>query len=255
MKMRSIGFVDYNLNGYHANTFCKLLQTELAGRGWRVSRCWAMDEVTGREWAAKWGVPYTSHLGDMHDCDGIMVLAPSNPEVHLELARQILPLKIPTYIDKPFAPDLCTAREIFNFADQHHTPVTTTSALRFCRSLQSQCLQTPFKAVRHMQAWGGGASFEEYAIHPLEMIISIMGPEVTRVMKLGDGQHHQLQLEFSGNRTASAFVHTTGSCPFQAMITTEEATRFIDCSQDPIFQDLCSFVLDFFETRKEKRPA
>ena len=85
----------------------------------------------------------------------------------------------------------------------------------------------------------------------MEMVVSVMGPKIKRAMHLTDGPHHQIQLEFSGGRTASAFVHIGSACNFQAMITTNEKTAHVDCNADPLFRDLCSLILDFFETGKE----
>jgi hypothetical protein len=49
--------------------------------------------------------------------------APSTPETHLELCQAVLPFGKATYVDKTFAPDLATAREIFALADQHAAAV------------------------------------------------------------------------------------------------------------------------------------
>src|SRR5690606_15025718 len=64
-------------------------------------------------------------------CDCLIVLSPDNAEMHEELAD--LPLKSgkPVYIDKPIAPDLASARRLFEKARAHNTPMMSCSSLRF----------------------------------------------------------------------------------------------------------------------------
>lgn len=251
MTTRSIGFIDHQLDNYHANVFLDLLRGDLKARGWVVARCWGMDAKGGKKWAAEKGVSYVENVSGMRDCDALMILAPSNPEVHFPMAKLALPLGLPTYIDKTFTQDHPTAKKIFALADRRRVPVITASALRCCASLDKAVKELGKKRIRHMRTWGPGRSFEEYAIHPMEMVISVMGPEVRKVMWLKHGNDHQIQMEFSGGRTATVFLHIGSQCAYQAMLTNNEKTIHVNCSADPIFRDLCDFILDFFEAGKE----
>src|SRR5450759_2028305 len=105
-----------------------------------------------------------------------MVLAPSSPELHQDLCMQVLPFGKVTYVDKTFAPDLATARQIFALADQHHTVMQTTSALRYT-NVQAYVQKIGADSVKHMVTWGGGRSYAEYAIHPVELMVSCMGAQ------------------------------------------------------------------------------
>lgn len=252
MTARRIGYVDFKLDNFHANVYLKLLREELKPRGWEVAKCWAMDREGGLKWSAEKGVAYVNDVREMSDCHGLMILAPSNPETHFELAKKVFPLGKPTYVDKTFAPDLRTARKIFELADKHRVPVITSSALRCAASLNRLVAELGRDRIRHMRAWGGGRSFEEYVIHPLEMVIAAMGPQVKEVMRLTDGRnHHELHLKFGGGRTGSVFVHNNGACPYQAMVTTDEKTAYVNAGSDPYFRDLAILILDFFESGKE----
>src|SRR5688572_26234667 len=206
-----IGFVDYKLDNFHANVFLRAFRGPLKDRGATVAGCTALDEESGRAWAEKNGVPYFDDPAALNGAvDGYMVLAPSNPEKHLELCQKVFQFAKPTYVDKTFAPDLATAQTIFDLADKHRVAVQTTSALRYT-NVQSHAKG---RTVKHMTAWGGGSSFAEYAIHPVEMIISVMGPRVTSLMRRGDAKYSQLLLNFDGggddgDRTATANVYAT----------------------------------------------
>jgi hypothetical protein len=242
-----IGFVDYKLENYHANVFLKAYRDALRDRGAIVAGCFALDADNGRAWAAHNDVPWFASVDAMNEhVDAFMVLAPSNPELHLKLAEMVLPLKKPTYIDKTFAPDLATAKKIFALGDEHQTPVQTTSALRYTN------VQPAVKReeLKHMITWGGGSSFGEYAIHPIELLISCMGPEATELMRRQSGEFSQLLISFSDGRTGVVNVYTKGDTPFAAAITTEKETKHLNVETSKIFINNAATVLDLFESRK-----
>jgi len=250
---KRIGFVDYQLENYHANVYLKAYRTQLKDRGATVAGCYGLDEENGRAWAKKNDVLYfaePSQLNAAVDC--FMILAPSNPEKHLELCQRVFQFGKPTYVDKTFAPDLATAQTIFELADKHNLPVQTTSALRYT-NVQAHAKG---KTVRHMTAWGGGSSFEEYAIHPVEMVISVMGPRVLSLMRRGEGKYSQLLLNLddggdeSSSRTATVNVYATEGTPYAAAVTDEKGTKLIEVNTSKLFVDTAAAVLDFLESGK-----
>ena len=106
---KRIGFVDYKLENYHANVFLKAYRGPLQARGWTVAGCWALDADNGRAWAAHNDVPWFESAERLNEhIDAYMVLAPSNPELHLRLCESVFPFGKTTYVDKTFAPDLAT---------------------------------------------------------------------------------------------------------------------------------------------------
>ena len=242
-----IGFVDYKLENFHANIFLKAYRTQLKDRGATVAGCTSLEEDEGRAWAKKNDVPFfddPTQLNAAVDC--YMVLAPSNPEKHLELCQRVFQFGKPTYVDKTFAPDLATAQTIFDLADKHNVPVQTTSALRYT-NVQ---VYAKGKKVQHMHAWGGGSSFDEYAIHPVEMVVSVMGPRATSLMRRGDAKYAQLLIDFDGDRSATVNVYTTGGTPYAAAVTDEKGTKLIEVETSKLFVDTAAAVLDFFEAKK-----
>jgi predicted dehydrogenase len=177
-----------------------------------------------------------------------MILAPSNPEVHLDLCRRILPFGKPTYVDKTFAPNHAVAQEIFTLADKHRAPLQTSSALRYT-NVQDE-IRKAAGPVEHMITWGGGSSFDEYAIHPLELLISVMGSDATALMRRGTPQRAQLLIEFKDGRTGIANVFAGTNTPFAASFTTGKATRYVEVDVPKIFANNQAAVLDFFSAGK-----
>ena len=89
-----IGFVDYDLNGYHPRVFLKAMREDLRERGFIPGGCHALDESKSRSWAGKNDVTYFSDLQSLDVAvDFYMILAPSNPEVHLDLCQKIFPFR------------------------------------------------------------------------------------------------------------------------------------------------------------------
>ncbi len=250
MNNKRIGFVDHHLENFHANVFLDAIRKDLKDRGFTVSGCFARQEAEGRRWATKNQVPYFDSVKALGEAvDFLMVLAPSNAEVHLELCRMAFPVKKPTYVDKTFAPDLKTARKIFALADRHGVASQTTSALRYT-NVRAYAREVGAGNIRHMVAWGGGGSFDEYAIHPLEMAISCMGPQAERMMCRGAGDQRQFLIDFSGGRTAVVNVYAQTDTAFMAGVTTNKETKLIVVDGARLFVDMAAAILDFFEAGK-----
>jgi len=245
---KRIGFVDYNLENYHANVYLKLLREDLVERGYTVAACTAMMEKEGREWADRNGVPYFASPAELDEAvDYYVILAPSDPKTHWKLCKQTFPFGKPTYVDKTIAPDLATARRIYSLADKHKVAMQTTSALRYT-NVQNRVQEIGAVNVKHMVTWGGGSSFEEYAIHPLELAISCMGSRVKRVMRRGTDLHSQLLLDFTRGRTAVVNVYANTNTPFAAAVSTDKRTEFLTVDNSAFFRNTASAFLDLFES-------
>ena len=250
-KPKRVGFLDYKLGNFHSNVYLGALRNELKDRGYTVSGCFGFDAVVGKEWAAKNDVTWFDRaeaLNEQADC--FMVLAPGNPETHLDLCERCFPFGKPTYVDKTFAPDLPTARRIFELADRYGTAVQTTSALRYTNVqtiVREMSASANGATVQHMVAWSNGRSFDEYAIHPLELIVSCMGPDAVGLMRRGTGTHSQLLINFTGERTAVANLYVANKSPIAAGVTVGDQTRYVEVNPARLFIDTASAILDFFE--------
>lgn len=251
-----IGFVDYRLDNFHADVYLRLLREELADLGFTVSGCTALEVEPSRAWALDNNVPWFDNVADLDDhVDYFVVLAPSNPEVHLPLCESVFACGKSTYVDKTFAPDLPTAQSIFALADAHGVTVQTTSALRYTAVQKCVIDAGGSDKVLHMVVWGGGSSFEEYAIHPVELVISCMGPDVQRVQRWSPEPHSKLLLEWSDGGTALLHVHTDGgTTPYAASVTTATETRFVSVDTSGIFRDTARAFLTAFDRAQVNVP-
>ncbi len=245
-----IGFVDYDLDNFHANVYLQLLREELAHRNFAVTACTGQVADSSRAWAERNAVPFYETVAAMDpEVDYYAVLAPSNPEVHEELCLQVLPCGKTTYVDKTFAPDLAAAQRIFALADRHGVAMQSSSALRYT-NVQDRVRELGPDTVRHMVAWGGGSSFDEYAIHPLELVVSCLGSSACRLCRRGIGNQSQLLIDFTAGRTAVVNVYTGARTPFAATVTTGEATEYIPVDTSAIFRNTAATMLDLFASGK-----
>ncbi len=251
---KRIGFVDKELGNFHSNVFAKLFAGELKDRGYVVTGCTSLDHASGRTWAQANGIPYLDDAAELdRQVDYYMILSPRDANVHLRMCEQVVPFGKPTYVDKVFAPDVATAERIFALADRHRVPLQTTSALRYT-NVQKRVAAIGRDAIRHMITWGSGKSFEEYAIHPVELMISCMGPDATRLMRRGSGKQSQLLIDFSGGRTGVVNLNVESDTPLAASITTEKHTEYIAVEGEPLFRDTALAIVDFFEKRAPTVP-
>jgi hypothetical protein len=251
MKNRKrIAFIDYELANWHADTYLRIFRNELKDREFEVTACHAMREKTGREWAQKNGLRYFADPRELDkNVDCYVVMAPSNPEKHLALSAMVFPFGKPTFVDKTFAPNAATAKKIFALADRYGTKIQTCSALRYT-DIQAYVAKTGQTCVRHVAVWGGGGSFGEYAVHPVEIAVSCLGPRATRVMRRKDGEMSQLLVDFSGGRTAVVNVYCRTNTDFVAGVTTVKETKFITVDGGKLFVDAAAGMLDFFRAGK-----
>ncbi|MEN1681107.1 MAG: Gfo/Idh/MocA family oxidoreductase [Planctomycetota bacterium] len=244
--MTRIGFVDDDLNNFHADTYLKAIRGPLAGRGFTVAGCTALQSDAGRTWAAANETPYFEGPAQMAaEVDVFAVLAPSKRATHFPLCERVLPLGKPTFVDKTFAPDPATAERIFQMADAHGVPVQSTSALR-TTAIQGavQKLSAPLTAVN---VWAGGSTFDEYGVHPVEIAVSCLGPGVERLTRAGGEAQFELLVEFAGGRTATINFNAGEYVPFRAALTTAKGTEVVGIDDQALFTDAASAILDFFE--------
>jgi len=247
--MKKIGFVDYYLSEWHADNYPAWIKEvgEKIGADYEVAYGWAeldvslVDGLTTDEWCNKMGIEKCETIDELCEkSDVIIVLAPTNPETHLRLAQQVLPYGKPTYIDKTFAPDLATAKEIFSIAKKHSTLFFSTSALRYADELNS------FENANNLITTGGGSNFNEYIIHIVEMAVVLLKDSIKQVKVEAQGKVQRLCRVVTESGKEATFVFAPG-LPFSILGEMPDGSAVYKTVQSDFFKNLMANILNFFE--------
>lgn len=254
--MKKIGFIDLFIDEWHANNYPQFIKDSKFKDKFEVAYAWEEAPNGGRpltQWCKDFGVTPAKSIEEVVEkSDCIVVMAPSNPEVHERLSA--IPLKSgkPVYIDKPFAPDLKTAERIIKTAAKNKTPMFSTSALRFGSGVNKMVAELGGPAA-YASTRGGGRLFAEYAIHQIEMLVMMMGNDPKRLMQCGASGAELLVVEYADGRRCVA--NFAPGFSFQAECMGKDGKCFSDVSMTDFFPNFINAMLGFFETGKAPVPA
>ncbi len=247
--MKKIGFVDCFISEWHANNYPAWIDRIAAEMGvdYKVAYAWAeletspVDGITTAEWCEKFGAEKCDTIDELCEkSDVIVILAPSNPETHLRYAEAVLKHGKRTYIDKTFAPDAATAKEIFSLGEKYGTPFFSTSALRYATELDA------VDAPDSLLVTGGGSNLPEYFIHLGEMVVKKMGA-VKCVKATANGSQWIIQAKTASGKDATMIWGS--SMPYGAYMTNDGKETWKSL-KSPFFDGLIADMLNFFETGK-----
>lgn len=188
---KRIGII--GLDAYHAAQFTKVLNNpehaaELKGYGVVAAypqgskllekRIQKIPEYT--KVVEDLGVKVIHNMDELIEQVDAVMLCSNDARVHLEQSMPVIKNRKKLFIDKPFATDLEESIRIFDAAEKYRTPIFTSSALRFIKSIQSLDPATSGKVL-------GAHTFSPcsiepyladllwYGIHGIEMLFSVMG--------------------------------------------------------------------------------
>ncbi len=250
--MKKIGLVDYYISEWHADNYPGWIKDTCAAKGldYEVAYAWAeeyVSKVDGKntdEWCRANGIERCMTLDELCEkSDVIIILAPSDPEKHLGYAKEVLKYGKRTYIDKTFAPDLKTAKEIFALGEQYNAPFFSSSALRYATELDS------YENCRQTFVTGNGGNFAEYIIHLIEMTVKKLGVGAEKIMAEKFGTQIHLHIAYPDDRVGSVLfasyllytIYMTDGAP-------KGKTPKHKQIQSEFFLGLIADMLNFFET-------
>ena len=249
--MKNIGIIDYYVSEWHAYKYYSILDDacKAVGEDFRIAYAYGeldvspYDGLTTQEWCEKHGAVKCESIEELCEkSDYIMILAPSNPETHLKYARAALRYGKNTFIDKTFAPDLATAKEIYRIADEHGTKIFSSSALRYATELET------LVGARSFAITGGGSNLPEYIIHQAEMLIKLVGGAPDSIKAERNGEEYVISVAFPNSVTATM---TYGpQLTYSAAADGGEAVAM----KSPYFNALITDALRFFLTGEPSFP-
>lgn len=250
MAKLKIGFLDHHLNTSHSMSFLAQLRGCVGNGEVDVVGAWESHPEVN-DWCENNAVTRMKSAAEViAHSDAIIVLAPNNPEAHLELAAPALEAGKPTFIDKSLSDSVKSAREILRMADRHGTPVMAASALRFASELDAleEREPPPYDTVfaRGLGKWNG------YGVHTITMALRLFGSKVLRVIDTGTDEARLVTLD-DGVRRALIDVRMSSNqyeaTPWQVgayvsgKYETATVTRF-----DQFYENLMRETVEFFKS-------
>ena len=247
--MKKIGFVDLYISEWHANNYPVWFSqiNEATGSEYKVAYAWAeqdvspLDGVTTAEWCEKFGAEKCETLAELCEkSDCIVILAPSDPEKHLEYAKVALRYGKRTYIDKTFAPNLGEAEEIFALANKYKAPIFSSSALRYATELDV------YDGCRQIDVTGSGSSADEYIVHQVEMVVKKLGIGARAVMAEPIGDRTFFRIRYDDGRCAT-MIYASSALPFTVYMSGGESRAVWKAMKSEFFKLLMADILRFFD--------
>lgn len=251
---KKIGFIDYSIDEWHANNYPAMINNSSHKDEFTIHLAW--EEITKqgarnlKQWCKDFNIKAASSIKQVvEECDCIIVLAPSDPQVHEQLSDLALRSGKPVYIDKPFAPDAATAKRMIDKATTYNTPMMSSSALRFDTELQKAVYQTLGGDKAYFASTlGGGSSFWEYSIHQIEMLVMLLGTGATRVMQCGRGDSELMLIEYPDKRRG--VMNRMKCCEFQVAFEYGNEECQVIKEMPDFFQCFIEAMLEFFVSAK-----
>jgi hypothetical protein len=128
----------------------------------------------------KYGVKFYATIGEVCQQVDAICLESVDGRVHLEQAREIFKSGKPVFIDKPLAPSVAEAAEIFRMAEAAQVKVFSSSSLRFAANTQA-VRQGLIGKVLSMDTWGSCEREPTvpdlffYGLHQVEALYTVLG--------------------------------------------------------------------------------
>jgi len=217
--MVRIGLVDVTTT--HADAFSKIFNVQKRFKGFRVTKCWDVDQKRSKEVADLYGLESVRRIQDMTDIDAVMVLS-RNQNKHLGYVRPFLKKGMPAFVDKTTAGTLGQAVTMYRLARRHKAPLFSASAVRFGREIEEAVnVMKKMGKIRLIEASGPG-ELMFYGQHVFDAIYALVGRGALTVQNVGTDKVSLLKLEFKGGLLVQAVISEYGHLPFQFTVADEK---------------------------------
>src|SRR5215813_10181466 len=158
------------------------------------------------ELKTKWKIEFTPDIASLcRKVDAVMIES-VDARTHLEQAKVVIAAGKPMFIDKPLASTLEDARMIAKLAKDAGVPWFSSSSLRYGEIATTM----KYPDTLGVMTWGPGPIEEHhqldlayYAIHPIEMLFTLMGTGVEEVSRTSTDGADEVVGRWRGGRIGS----------------------------------------------------
>ncbi|MGH9614021.1 MAG: Gfo/Idh/MocA family protein [Bryobacteraceae bacterium] len=220
-----------------------------------IPESWNRVDGYAKELHEKWNVEFVDHIGDLcSKVDGILIESVDG-RAHLPEVKEAVKCGKPMFIDKPLASTLADAREIAKITADANVHWFSSSSLRYT---DIQKLRVPDMTGAFV--WGPGPLEEHhqldlswYAIHPVEMLYTLMGTGCERVTRMYTPDADVITGVWKDGRSGTVRAQRPygayGAVVFAKKNRVESMTD-LKFSYAPLIQE----IVEFMNTRKPPVP-
>lgn len=166
-------------------------------------------------------------------CDLLFITA-ADGRTHLDYVRKTIPVRKPTFVDKPLAVTSADAREIIRLGEQHDVPIMSASSLRYAPPLTAALADDTLGKIVAVDVFGpmpieptqGGLFW--YGIHTVEMLNRAMGGGCAAVATATTDQHDVVTATWADGRIGTLHGVRNAHGHFGATIHRAKGIQFID---------------------------
>lgn len=187
-----------------------LYKNRFSGRA-RITHAWGPDvRGTKRMAAAARIANVVKRPEDVIGCVDGVILADDCKMTHHLTAPLFLEASLPTLVDKPLAPTWAEAQKIVRLARRHKAPLLSCSALRFATEIADRrTIAAKVGRITSCATVGVNELFF-YGIHPMELMVTLMGSPIHSVRNVGKPGSAIVRVRFADGRMAVLTVYEKG---------------------------------------------
>lgn len=195
------------------------------------------------------------------EADAIL-LTSVDGRVHLEQFERIAPFGKPVFIDKPFAVDAESAREMFSLARKHQVGLMSCSSLRYSDVLRDVLSEEATGAVigadffgpMLLQATQPGLFW--YGIHTVEMLYRTLGTGCCEVRAVRSESHELVTGRWRDGRIGIIRGNRLGNKQFGGIVHRDQGSRYVNLAESrrPNYAGLLEAVLRVFQGEQSPIP-
>jgi hypothetical protein len=228
------------------------------------------------ELKTKWKIEFSPDIASLcRKVDGVLIESVDG-RVHLEQAKAVIAAGKPMFIDKPLAATLEDARQIAKLAKDAGVPWFSSSSIRFGEIGTTM----KYPDTLGVTTWGPGPLEEHhhlelawYAIHPVEMLYTLMGMGCEEVTRTYTDGADVLVGRWRGGRIGSVRALRPygpyGAVVFRAKTVTQsspkvsadyrpmlvEIVKFVETRQPPVSNEETLEIYSFLDAAQRSKEA
>ncbi len=265
--MIRLGIVDFDTS--HAVEFTRRLNhVDIAEDQW-VEGAKVVAGVPGTSKIAPESIPgYTAKMkeygvalfddpADLFGKIDAVMIESVDGSVHLERARPFLERGMPTYVDKPFACSLADARTMVDLAQRTHSPIMSSSSLRYAPEVVAAKDGTDATGpVVGVSTYGPSPTHPRnpglyhYGIHPVEILVTLMGTGCRRVVCLNSEGTTLATGEWADGRLGSIRGIRQGRPAYGFTVFGEKGVATQGVGTQYIYRELLKKIVQMFTTKE-----